>query len=176
MSVIPVKSEATPRPWLVSRDDDDCPVIVVEVGDGHFEEIVCDLFGLLATQEANAALIVECVNSHDALLAQNAELQKQLAALSKIDEQGIGHDDAMALIAHHVHEIQVLCDAFGYDPTEWLNDEAALMEANLNKQCETCRGKGYTELEGDFQFRTSEHFPRCEDCGGSGAALAGVTK
>ena len=68
----------------------------------------------------------------DSLLRERDELRcaleaakKQIAALSKIDEQGIGHDDATALIAHHVHEIQVLCDAFGYDPSEWLQDEAA---------------------------------------------------
>jgi len=58
-------------------------------------------------------------------------LAKQVAALSAIDEQGIGHDDAVALIAHHVHRIQVLCDAFGYDPSEWLHDEVA-NDAALN--------------------------------------------
>jgi hypothetical protein len=53
------------------------------------------------------------------------ELRKQIAALSKIDEKGIGHDDAVSSIASHVHEIQVLCDAFGYDPSQWLQDEVA---------------------------------------------------
>jgi hypothetical protein len=53
------------------------------------------------------------------------ELRKQIAALSKIDEKGMGHDDAISSIASHVHEIQVLCDAFGYDPSQWLQDEVA---------------------------------------------------
>jgi hypothetical protein len=56
---------------------------------------------------------------------ENDELRKQVAALSKIDEQGMGHDDALSAIAGHVHEIKVLCDAFGYDPSQWLQDEAA---------------------------------------------------
>lgn len=64
---------------------------------------------------------------HELLAARPAleALRKQVAALSRIDEQGMGHDDAMSRIAHHVHEIQVLCDAFGYDPSEWLQDEVA---------------------------------------------------
>ncbi len=124
---------------------------------------------------------LQIIRDRDAARERVKELEKQVAALSKIDEQGSGHDDAMALIAHHFHEIQVLCDAFGYDPSEWLQDEVAneladdsTLEANLNKPCETCRGKGYTELEGDFQFRTSEHFPKCEDCGGTGSTLNAV--
>lgn len=57
------------------------------------------------------------------LRAALAVSEFKVAALSKIDERGVGHDDALSLIAHHVHEIQVLCDAFGYDPFQWLQDE-----------------------------------------------------
>jgi hypothetical protein len=66
-----------------------------------------------------------CTASQAAKCETCDELRKQIAALSKIDERGMGHDDAMSSIASHVHEIQVLCDAFGYDPSQWLQDEVA---------------------------------------------------
>lgn len=67
----------------------------------------------------------ELRRSHDAQVVALEQARKQIAALSKIDESGIGHDDAQSLVAHHVHEIQVLCDAFGYDPCEWLQEDVA---------------------------------------------------
>lgn len=45
------------------------------------------------------------------------------------DEDVFGHKEAQAQIELCVREIQTLCDAFGYDPTEWLNDETAQGEA-----------------------------------------------
>jgi hypothetical protein len=70
--VIPVKSEATPRPWRVLNTNG----LVIESGDGNIG--LMNLARPSAESEANAALIVECVNSHSALLAQNAELVKAL--------------------------------------------------------------------------------------------------
>jgi len=35
------------------------------------------------------------------------------------------HDEAQASIARMVRQIQIICDQYGYDPTEWLNDETA---------------------------------------------------
>ncbi len=88
MSVIPVKSEATPRPWATG----------LQLGDKHIDmhmSVYCDDslgsrvadcsnhgHGITTEQAlANAALIVECVNSHSALLAQISELVKALEAV-----------------------------------------------------------------------------------------------
>jgi hypothetical protein len=81
---------------------------------------------------------------HDALKAENEKLRAQVSALSKIDERGMGHDDAMSAIAHHVHEIQVLCDAFGYDPCEWLQDHVAneLEEKPVGAALQAAEGEG----------------------------------
>jgi hypothetical protein len=35
------------------------------------------------------------------------------------------HDEAQAAISRMVMQIQIICDQYGYDPTEWLNDETA---------------------------------------------------
>jgi hypothetical protein len=35
------------------------------------------------------------------------------------------HDEAQQAIARMVRQIQIICDEYGYDPTEWLNDETA---------------------------------------------------
>jgi hypothetical protein len=35
------------------------------------------------------------------------------------------HDEAQAAIGRMVRQIQIICDQYGYDPTEWLNDETA---------------------------------------------------
>jgi hypothetical protein len=61
----------------------------------------------------------------DGLTAERDALKARVEALSQIDEKGMGHDDAISAITAHVHEIQVLCDVFGYDPSEWLQDEIA---------------------------------------------------
>jgi len=36
-----------------------------------------------------------------------------------------GHDEAQQRIDRAVHEIRVLCDHFGYDPSQWLADNDA---------------------------------------------------
>jgi len=35
------------------------------------------------------------------------------------------HDEAKAAITSMVRQIQIICDEYGYDPAEWLNDETA---------------------------------------------------
>jgi hypothetical protein len=75
--VIPVKSEATPRPWKID-DSKGLADEVVRVHESAMRHLICYTYGPLQERQANAALIVECVNSHSALLAQNAELAKAL--------------------------------------------------------------------------------------------------
>jgi hypothetical protein len=101
------------------------------------------------------------------------ELRKQIAALSKIDERGMGHDDAMSSIASHVHEIQVLCDAFGYDPSQWLQDEVA-NDCAAPPKCETCGGtRKYVCL--DEECVNDEHEGMsCPDCAAPQAEAKGV--
>jgi hypothetical protein len=98
------------------------------------------------------------------------ELRKQIAALSKIDEKGMGHDDAISSIASHVHEIQVLCDAFGYDPSQWLQDEVA-NDCVAPPKCETCGGtRKYVCL--DEECVNDEHEGMsCPDCAAPQAAI-----
>ena len=35
------------------------------------------------------------------------------------------HDEAKAAVASMVRQIQIICDEYGYDAAEWLNDETA---------------------------------------------------
>lgn len=52
-----------------------------------------------------------------------------------------GHDEAQARIARAVHEIQVLCDHFGYDPSLWLaNAICHPDEAPEKWDCQLCGG------------------------------------
>jgi hypothetical protein len=114
-------------------DDLDEMAGTVDVKGPFLKQLTSEIREARSTIARLEAQVNRLVLASDKDLAERDEARKvletatkQIAALSKIDEKGIGHDDAMALVAHHVHEIQVLCDAFGYDPTEWLNDEAAL--------------------------------------------------
>jgi hypothetical protein len=99
-------------------------------GTGCIEVLPDDELQLSELDEINGMLaelasLPDCAAPTPAKCKTCDELRKQIAALSKIDEKGIGHDDAVSSIASHVHEIQVLCDAFGYDPSQWLQDEVA---------------------------------------------------
>jgi hypothetical protein len=97
--VIPVKSEATPRPWATG----------LQLGDKHIDmhmSVYCDDslgsrvadcsnhgHGITTEQAlANAALIVECVNSHSALLAQNSKLLEGATQAHKLLGSLCGND------------------------------------------------------------------------------------
>lgn len=58
----------------------------------------------------------ETIDTGDSVMHGQAAVRKWLESL----EQPIGHEQAQALIAEHVRQIEILCDQFGYDPNEWL--------------------------------------------------------
>lgn len=99
--------------------------IVIRNAAGIIAFIPQDAGRQFAAFDAERAKCADLMFAAPALLEALEQARKQIAALSKIDESGIGHDDAQSLVAHHVHEIQVLCDAFGYDPCEWLQEDVA---------------------------------------------------
>jgi hypothetical protein len=74
------KDAATERPWasMGSRGD------IKSVCKGFPEKMVAKVLGQATTEEraANAALIVEAVNSHASLLAKNADLIKALEEMT----------------------------------------------------------------------------------------------
>jgi hypothetical protein len=82
----PVKSEATPRPWKI--DDRNGLGDVVRVHESPMRHVICYTYGPPEERQADAALIVECVNSNSALLAQNAELVRALELVIRHHEPG----------------------------------------------------------------------------------------
>jgi hypothetical protein len=44
------------------------------------------------------------------------------------------HDEAQESIARMVRQIQIICDQYGYDPCEWLNDETAQPESESSRE------------------------------------------
>jgi hypothetical protein len=76
-------------------------------GDDAGHQLVAQLEALAARTEAAAKIV------------------RELRAAPGEAKCGMGHEDALSAITKHVHEIQVLCDAFGYDPSQWLQDEVA---------------------------------------------------
>jgi hypothetical protein len=44
-------------------------------------------------------------------------------AWRKLDAMPKGHDAAIARIERHVRSIEMICDEFGYDPTQWLAEQ-----------------------------------------------------
>jgi hypothetical protein len=50
-----------------------------------------------------------------------------------------GHDEAQARIKHHVQQIEIIADAFGYDPCEWLvSDDSSEPRAPSSTEMITC--------------------------------------
>ena len=49
-------------------------------------------------------------------------------------------DDAKERIKAAVREIQIICDEFGFDPCEWLNDDTAQGDRPPFYHCRICGG------------------------------------
>lgn len=72
------KEAATERPWMWAwRDDEDAPASIFSmVREGHaYAVAMCPRYQKPARWVADAVLIVEAVNSYDALRARVAELE-----------------------------------------------------------------------------------------------------
>jgi hypothetical protein len=41
------------------------------------------------------------------------------------------HDEAMAAVTTMVRQLKIICDQYGYDPAEWLNDGTAQHENSV---------------------------------------------
>lgn len=58
-------------------------------------------------------------------LKENVSMAFRLGTLFNRLMYPATHDEAQQSIARMVRQIQIICDQYGYDPTEWLNDETA---------------------------------------------------
>lgn len=84
-------SNASPRPWKTLSMDD---TAIVDRDDAEVAELFCDTDLPEETASANAALIVEAVNSHAALVAKVTALEAMIeqAADTAIAERGPPND------------------------------------------------------------------------------------
>lgn len=69
----------------------------------------------------NGYWFVKKSHAERAVVQSESEASVTRSAGTRIEPQG--HDEAQELIASHVQQIQIIADAFGYDPFEWLADD-----------------------------------------------------
>jgi hypothetical protein len=140
--VIPVKSEATPRPWKVYDNERGVGITSIAAdmldsdGDGQdvavlYDRDTCDLNSAWPRAQylANAALIVECVNSHSALLAQISELQAEKAILQD------AYDCARISESMYRDQIDALAKALRRYGRHRTDDNGNLCELAMHSEC-----------------------------------------
>jgi hypothetical protein len=93
----------------------------------HVSDFLNELYATMIDPCVEGTMTVK--ETCDALLKAAVEQREQLHALRHpshpTGSDGLTHATAQEQIQQYVRQIQILSEQFGYDPTEWLQDEVA---------------------------------------------------
>ena len=112
-----------------------CPVSQFGIEHCERDIALCDLAAEALRGQGEPAAWLERIGSKvvDAVLTRTLNDRGNYEPLYTREERprqpALGHDEAIVEIHQHIKAIEILCDAFGYDPCQWLIvDEAGLKD------------------------------------------------